>query len=192
MEEEKETLEHDQTAEASGPKWGRILAWVGLLALLGLVGLGLVRAQRGPVSAGNQTPDFVLTTYEGEQINSQDLLGKVVVLNFWASWCKPCEQEAADLETAWRYYEPSSEVVFLGVAYTDTPTESQKYLTKFDITYPNGDDLGTRISQAFRIRGVPETYIIGPDGVITHAQIGPYMSLAQIQVDIEAALNPGP
>jgi len=192
MEEEKEILEQDQTAETSGLKWGRILAWVGLLALLGLVGLGLVRAQRGPVSVGDQTPDFVLTTYEGELINSQDLLGKVVVLNFWASWCKPCEQEAADLETAWRYYEPSGEVVFLGVAYTDTPTESQKYLAKFDITYPNGDDLGTRISQAFRIRGVPETYVIGLDGVITHAQIGPYMSLAQIQADIETALNPDP
>ncbi len=192
MEEEKKISEQDQTPEASGPNWGRILAWVGLLALLGLVGLGLIRSQRGPVGFGDQAPDFVLTTYEGDQISSQDLLGKVVVLNFWASWCKPCEQEAADLQTAWRYYEPGGEVIFLGVAYTDTPTESQKYLAKFGITYPNGDDLGTRISQAFRIRGVPETYIIGRDGVITHAQIGPYMSLAQIQADVENTLTPSP
>jgi len=189
MEEENTLSENKQTEENVGPKWGRILAWVGLLALLGLVGLGLVRTQRGPVGTGDQAPDFVLTTYEGEQIHLQDLSGKVVLLNFWASWCKPCEQEAADLETAWRYFEPGGEVVFLGVAYTDTPTESQKYLTKFDITYPNGDDLGTRISQAFRIRGVPETYIIGPDGMITHTQIGPYMSLNQIQANIEEALN---
>jgi cytochrome c biogenesis protein CcmG, thiol:disulfide interchange protein DsbE len=192
MEEEKNISEQDQDVEASGPQWGRILAWGGLLALLALVGLGLIRAQRGPVGSGDPAPDFVITTYDGQQITSKDLAGKVVVLNFWASWCKPCEQEAADLETAWRYYEPGGEVLFLGVAYTDTPTESQKYLTKFDITYPNGDDLGTRISQVFRIRGVPETYIIGRDGVITHAQIGPYMSLAQIQADIETALNPSP
>jgi len=190
MEVKKNNLETDRTAEASAPAWGRILAWVGLLALLGLVGLGLIRAQRGPVGTGDQVPDFVLTTYTGEQIASQDLRGKVVVLNFWASWCKPCEQEAADLESAWRYYQPGDEVVFLGVAYTDTPAESQQYLAKFDITYPNGDDLGTRISQAFRIRGVPETYIIDPNGLITHAQIGPFMSLAQIQTAIEQASTP--
>ena len=141
---------------------------------------------------GEQAPDFILTTYGGEEINTQNLRGKVVVLNFWASWCKPCEQEAADLETAWRYYQNSDDVIFLGVAYTDTPTESQKYLEKFEITYPNGDDLRTLISDAYRIRGVPETYIIDVDGVITHAQIGPYMSLAQIQADIEAAINSSP
>lgn len=190
MEEEKTPSEQNQPEENSGPKWGRILAWVGLLALLGLVGLGLVRAQRGPVGSGDPAPDFVLATYDGQQISSQDLRGKVVVLNFWASWCKPCEQEASDLEAAWRYYEPGGDVIFLGVAYTDTPTESQKYLDKFEITYPNGDDLGTRISQAFRLRGVPETYIIGRDGIISSAQIGPYMSLNQIQADIEAALAP--
>ncbi|HBY06312.1 MAG TPA: hypothetical protein DEH22_00415 [Chloroflexi bacterium] len=190
MEAEKQVPEPNQTPETGGPQWGRIVAWVGLLSLLGLVGLGLVRAQRGPVGVGDPAPDFVLTTYQGDQFDSQELRGKVVVLNFWASWCKPCEQEAADLESAWRYFEPSGDVIFLGVAYTDTPTESQKYLDKFEITYPNGDDLGTRISQAYRITGVPETYIIGPDGLIAHDQIGPFMSLGQIQSAVEAALAP--
>ena len=189
MEEEKKNVP-EQMDQATGPQWGRILAWVGLLALLILVGVGLIRAQRGPVGAGELAPEFILTTFDGQEISSKDLAGKVVVLNFWASWCKPCEQEAADLETAWRYYEPSGDVIFLGVAYTDTPTESQKYLNKFDITYPNGDDLGTRISQAYRIRGVPETYIIGRDGIITHTQIGPFLSLGQIQSVIESALAP--
>jgi cytochrome c biogenesis protein CcmG/thiol:disulfide interchange protein DsbE len=192
MEEEKNLPEENQTAESSGPQWGRILAWVGLLALLGLVGFGLLRTQQGPLKEGVQAPDFLLTTYDGKQIASQDLRGKVVVLNFWASWCKPCEQEAADLETAWRYYQPGGEVVFLGVAYTDTPTESQKYLSKFGITYPNGDDLRTLISDAYRIRGVPETFIIGRDGKIARIQIGPYMSLSQIQADIETALTTNP
>ncbi len=124
MEEVKNVTEQIQIEEQSGPKWGRILAWGSLLALLLLVGLGLIRTQKGPVGPGEPAPDFVLTTYDGQEINSKELAGKVVVLNFWASWCKPCEQEAADLETAWRYYEPSGNVVFLGTAYTDTPTES--------------------------------------------------------------------
>lgn len=175
---------------AGGPRWGRILAWVGLLALLGIVGIGLIRAQEGPVGPGQRAPDFVLTTFDGDIISSSDLEGKVVVLNFWASWCKPCEGEAADLEAAWRTYQSREDVVFLGVDYVDTEPEARVYLEKFDITYPNGPDLRTSISQAFRIRGVPETYIIDQDGVLAHAQIGPFTSLAQIQSVIVPLLTP--
>jgi cytochrome c biogenesis protein CcmG/thiol:disulfide interchange protein DsbE len=188
------TNEQNQTtitpeASPASINWGRLLAWGGLLVLMVILGLGLIRAQRGAVSVGEEAPAFVLTTYEGQQIDSKDWAGKVIVLNFWASWCKPCEQEAADLEAAWRNYQSNGDVIFLGVAYTDTPTESAKYLAKFDITYPNGGDLGTRISQAYRIRGVPETYIIGRDGLIAHAQIGPFMSQQQIEAIIEMALG---
>ncbi len=83
-------------------------------------------------------------------------------------------------------YQDSGEVVFLGVDYVDTEPEAQAYLEKFDITYPNGPDLGTRISQAFRIRGVPETYIIDKEGVLADAKIGPFQSLD----DIIAAIDP--
>jgi cytochrome c biogenesis protein CcmG/thiol:disulfide interchange protein DsbE len=79
-------------------------------------------------------------------------------------------------------------VVFLGVDYVDTETEARQYLEKFGITYPNGPDLGTRISQAFRIRGVPETYIAGPDGKLVAVKIGPYQSLSEITQQIELAL----
>jgi cytochrome c biogenesis protein CcmG/thiol:disulfide interchange protein DsbE len=160
-----------------------------VLGLLAILALGLRRAQQGPVSVGDKVPNFSLTTFEGEQIDLVDLQGNVVVLNFWASWCKPCEQEAADLETAWRYYQPRGDVVFLGVDYVDTEPEALKYLEKFDITYPNGPDLGTRISQAFRIRGVPETYIIDQDNVLRSVQIGPFSSLTQLQGMIEPLLE---
>ena len=182
------TFQEDDSS--GGPRWGRILAWVGLLTLLGIVGLGLVRAQEGPVGPGQRAPEFVLTTFDGEEIHSTDLDGKVVVLNFWASWCKPCESEAADLETAWRIYQSRGDIIFLGVDYVDTEPEARIYLEKFDITYPNGPDLRTSISQAFRIRGVPETYIIAKDGILAHVQIGPFSSLDQIQSLIDPLLNP--
>lgn len=172
------------------PNWGRIIAWVGLFALLLIVGLGLIRTQEGPVSAGQRAPEFILNTFDGEVIAPADLAGKVVVLNFWASWCKPCEQEAADLETAWRNYQFRDDILFLGVDYVDTEPEARLYLQKFDITYPNGPDLRTSISQAFRIRGVPETYIIGADGILAHVQIGPFTSLAQIQSVIDPLITP--
>lgn len=168
---------------------GALFAWGTLLALLVLLAFGLMRSQKGPVSKGEVAPDFSLTTFSGEEIRTADLAGKVIVINFWASWCKPCEQEAADLEAAWQQYKPSGEVVFLGVDYVDTETEALAYLDKFNITYPNGPDLGTRISQAYRIRGVPETFFVDRNGKLVHFQKGPFTSLSQITAVIDPLLG---
>jgi cytochrome c biogenesis protein CcmG, thiol:disulfide interchange protein DsbE len=176
-------------AERSRPRWGHIIAWTGLLVLLGVVGTALYLSGLGPAADGQRAPNFSLTTFEGEEISSQSLRGKVIVINFWASWCKPCEQEAADLETAWKYYEPRGDVIFLGVAYVDTAPESKAYLEKFAITYPNGPDLRTRISQSFRILGVPETYVIDKNGILVNKQKGPFLNLAQIRAFIDPYLD---
>ncbi|MDX9991519.1 MAG: TlpA disulfide reductase family protein [Anaerolineales bacterium] len=179
----------------SVPLWAQILVWVGLVVLLVIVALGLRRSQQGTVQPGEMIPDFNLTlfdgyTYQGQtQINFSELRGKVVVINFWASWCKPCEQEAADLESAWRYYEPGGEVVFLGIDYVDTEPEARGYLTKFAITFPNGPDLATKISQFFRIKGVPETYFIDQNGVLQYIQVGPFPSEAQIRQQVDRLLS---
>jgi cytochrome c biogenesis protein CcmG, thiol:disulfide interchange protein DsbE len=177
------------TVERSSPRWGHIIAWTGLLFLLAIVGIALYLGSLGPAADGQRAPNFILTTFEGEEISSQDLRGKVIVINFWASWCKPCEQEAADLETAWRFYQPRGDVIFLGVAYVDTAPESKAYLEKFNITYPNGPDLRTRISQSFRILGVPETYVIDKSGVLVNKQKGPFRNLAEIRAFIDPFLE---
>jgi cytochrome c biogenesis protein CcmG/thiol:disulfide interchange protein DsbE len=179
-----------ETNHSSRPRrWGVIFAWALVLGLLGTLGLGLVRAQQGSIGVGNRVPDFTLITFEGEQIRIADLRGQVVLLNFWASWCTTCEVEARELEQVFQMYKDRG-VVFLGIDYVDTEPEALAYLEHYGITYPNGPDLGTRISQAFRIVGVPETYIVDPEGRVAEVMIGPYSSLEMIVDDIENVLGP--
>jgi cytochrome c biogenesis protein CcmG/thiol:disulfide interchange protein DsbE len=180
----------------SVPVWAQILIWVGLLGLLAILALGLKNVQRPIIAVGSPAPDFTLTFFDGygyngaKQVKLSDLYDKVVLVNFWASWCKPCEQEAPDLEAAWQSYQQSGQVVFLGVDYVDTEPEARSYLAKFGITFPNGPDLATRISQSFnRNMGVPETYIVDRLGVLRYIQIGPFQSVAEIQAIIGPLLG---
>ena len=176
-----------QPVEKSIP-WGKIAIWIFLLGLLYLIRLGLIRSQQGPIGVGAKLPAFTFTSFSGETMHTEDLNGKVVVINFWASWCKTCEQEAIELERAYQLYADKG-VVFLGVDYVDTEPEALAYLDRFGITYPNGPDLRTEISQAFRIRAVPETYIVGRDGRLASVKIGPYLSLQEITTAIDQVLS---
>lgn len=142
-----------------------------VLALLGLLAWGLIKSQKGPVDSG-AAPDFTLIDFNGQVVTLSDLRGKVVIINFWASWCPPCREEAAYLEQTWRKYKDQG-VVFIGVDYVDTEKEALAYIAEFDITYFNGPDIGTRIAQSYNIQGVPETYYIDRNGILRGMHIGP-------------------
>jgi len=175
-----------QEARQRRPAWGRWLVWGALSAFLGVLGLGLVKTSAGQVQSG-PAPDFELTTFDGEVIRLRDLRGQVVVINFWASWCVECRREAPVLEAAWRAYREMG-VVFIGVDYLDTEREALAYIGEFDITYPNGFDLGTRIAQAYRITGVPETFFVDRRGEIRGLIIGP-SNEADLRLRIEMLLS---
>jgi cytochrome c biogenesis protein CcmG/thiol:disulfide interchange protein DsbE len=180
--------ETSSTAPKRGvPLWAQVVIWGLLIGLMVIVGLGLKRAQQGTVQPGEKIPDFTLPLFSGyeyqgkSEVKLSELRGKVVVLNFWASWCKPCEQEAAELEQAWKEYEPTGKVVFIGADYVDTEPEARAYLKKFGITFYNGPDMGTKVSQLFRIKGVPETYFIDQQGVLQYVKVGPFTSVNEIR-----------
>jgi cytochrome c biogenesis protein CcmG/thiol:disulfide interchange protein DsbE len=164
---------------------GRLLAYAAVLTLLGLLAWGLVEANGGPREVG-AAPDFSLTGFDGRTVRLSELRGQVVIINFWASWCPPCREEAAYLEATWRKYEGRG-AVFIGVDWVDTEKEALAYIDEFDITYLNGPDLGTRIAQAYRIKGVPETFYVDKTGQLRGVHIGP-LKAPELDNQIDALL----
>lgn len=143
--------------------FGSIMLIAGILVVAAVFGLALARQNKSQPTSG-PAPDFNLTTFDGQSFKLSDLRGKVVLINFWASWCDPCKDEAPALEATWQAYKDRGDVVFIGVAYADNGPRSLDFIKKYGITYLNGPDLGTRISAEYNIQGVPESFVIDRKG----------------------------
>lgn len=142
--------------------------------------------QSGP-RIGAHVPGFTLSLFDGREISLKGLHGQVVVVNFWASWCLPCHDEAPLLERVWREYKGKG-VVFVGVNVNDVTAKAMAFIEEFTITYPNGPDPYDRISRAYHRTGVPETYFIGKDGRLVKQYIGP-IAEASLRAVLEELLR---
>jgi cytochrome c biogenesis protein CcmG, thiol:disulfide interchange protein DsbE len=145
-------------------------------ALLAVLWVRLLTANQAVQSvtasplAGHRAPDFTLTVYNGapgQTIHLADLRGKPVVINFWASWCVPCSEEAPILEAAWQKHRNDG-VVFIGVDYDDKADPARAFLQQHGITYATGpDDANGAIAIAYGVSGTPETAFVDRNGIVT-------------------------
>ena len=110
-------------------------------------------------------PDFELATFDGGTLRLSDLEGKVVVLNFWASWCPPCRWEMPFFETMWNEYR-DRDVVFVGVAMSDTVEDAKGFAEESGVTYPIGLDETAEIVRAYEVFSLPTTFFIDKEGQI--------------------------
>lgn len=158
-----------------------VIAGIILIALVVLFALQMKNAKQDTLEIGSAIPDFTVTTFTGETFQLSQLQGKIILLNFWSSWCASCDEEGAALEEVWQEVKEDGEIIFIGVNYVDTEKDSLAFLEEYGITFPNGPDMGSRISRIFKVDAVPETYIIGQDGRLVAIQIGPFQSAEEIR-----------
>jgi peroxiredoxin len=123
-------------------------------------------------TANRPAPDFDVRSLEGSgSISLDDYAGRVVVLNFWASWCGPCRLEAPDLQATWEANR-SRGVQFLGVDYRDDLYAGRAFLREFGITYPSVFDPSGRLAYEYELLGLPATFVITPDRQIAYQFVG--------------------
>jgi len=161
------------TTTKEGPRGKVTSTIVGLavVAFLLLLSYGLLAGPGSGSLSEGPAPDFSLQLFDGGQWSLADFHDRVIVVNFWASWCEPCQEEAPVLEKMWREYQGQG-VALIGIAYKDTERKARAFLDEFDITYPNALDPGNRVARSYRVQGVPETFFI-KNGESADLYIGP-------------------
>jgi thiol-disulfide isomerase/thioredoxin len=149
---------------------------VGLLIALLLIAYPVLA--ESDASSGEVEPVIYAQAFEIDRYQSDDQItlaehaGRGVVLNFWASWCHPCREEMPALEAAWKKYENQG-ISFIGINSSDNKEQGQAFLEEYGVTYPNGVDAKSKVSELYQVIGLPSTWFIAPDGSVEKIVYGP-------------------
>lgn len=171
----------------TAPRWttrsmlvfaGTSLASAGLLVLMAVrlvvAGNAVSSAPASPL-IGHQAPNFSIVTWNGAQQTTVRLTafkGRPVVVNFWGSWCEPCQEEQPVLNAAWQKYRASG-IQFIGIAYHDQQAPGAAFLRQQGVAYPAGAATADTVSTDYAVTGAPETVFIGRNGIVIDKFIGP-------------------
>lgn len=156
-------------------KGKQIILVILLLAGIGAVILSLRQGgTKKPAVVGLYAPDFSVTDFRtGKIISSADLKGKVLLVNFWASWCNPCKEEMPTVDGFYKEMADDKDFVMITILYRDTPVNAVSYMKSMGYSFPVYTDPAGDAAKNFGVTGVPETYVIDKNGVLKKKMIGP-------------------
>ncbi len=159
---------------------------LGVILFTMTLGWQLTERNRGRPLSG-PAPEFELTLFDGSELRLADYRGEVVLINFWASWCPPCRDEAVDLQALHAdYHEVGFSVIGVNMLES-SPQKALDFIAEFGISYPNGEDNGQRVTNMYRVEGPPESFLIDRQGKVRQFYIGS-ISYDKVSGAIEALL----
>lgn len=186
LQEPKPKTKTDET-ETLSFGMGSIVLIIGMVAVAVVFGLQLYQQNQTQPEPGHPAPEIELVSFNGTPFNLEDYRGQVIVVNFWASWCAPCRDEAEDLQLIHEDYQDKG-VVMVGVNWLDAEQDALRFMAEFGMTYLNGADLGEVIARDYNITGVPETFVIDQNGRVAAAYMLP-VYYEQLAEDIDRLLE---
>lgn len=139
---------------------------------------------------GFQAPDFQLNDLDGNSYQLNELIGKAVVINVWASWCKPCQAEMPALQNIYEKYK-NDNIEFLAVNNTrqDSLSSVRKFVSDYNLTFPILLDYEGKVSSSYQIGALPTTFFIDPNGIIQEIIIGGPMSEALLDIRVNRIIG---
>ncbi|MCY4539641.1 MAG: TlpA disulfide reductase family protein [Chloroflexi bacterium] len=151
--------------------WGTVALFAGFLAVALVLALQLAR-QNATQPTGGPAPDFHLKLIDGGELRLSELRGGVILLNFWASWCPPCRDEAPDLQALHSDFSDAG-LTIIGINILESSREKAlEFIDEFGISYANGEDTGQYIAQLYRVEAPPESFLIDKAGEIHRFVLG--------------------
>lgn len=117
-------------------------------------------------------PDFTLSTVDGKQVSLQAYRGKVVFLNFWATWCIPCREEMPALERLHQMYQRSQNFAVISIDYKESAEQVKAFFQQHALSFPALLDQSGSVSRDYLVSGMPTTYLIGRDGMLLARGVG--------------------
>jgi peroxiredoxin len=134
----------------------------------------LQSAKYEPLTVGKEAPDFSLPNLDEQTVRLSDYRGKVVFLNFWATWCKPCREEMPSMEVLYKNFDRDGLVVLaVSIDRVTTKKDIPPFIKSMNLTFPVLVDSWGQTDKRYKLMGVPETYIIDQHGVLREKVIGP-------------------
>jgi cytochrome c biogenesis protein CcmG, thiol:disulfide interchange protein DsbE len=137
-------------------------------------------------TAGDPAPDFSLPSMNGGEVGLSEFEGRPLFINFWASWCIPCREEAPDLVQTWRSYE-KTELAMIGINWQDLKADAAGFVDRYAISYPTLRDTTGRVATAYGVLAPPESVFISREGLIESHIYGP-MTGGEMKAQIDDLL----